>query len=57
MRAYTVNELFCLTRRELLQLHAHIVVELPVLADAERSFALEMLRNIRCVLAHPRYRP
>ena len=41
MRAYSLSELFCLTRAELFALHARIAAELPQLHDAERATALE----------------
>ncbi len=57
MRAYSLNELFRLTRAELFALHARIVVTLPGLPDAERSAALENLRKLRRVLAHWQHFP
>ena len=51
MRAYSLNELFCLTRAELFALHARIVAELPTLSEAERETALDNLRKLRSVLA------
>ena len=53
MRAYSMNELFFMTRRELFDLHARIAAVLPALPEPEREFALENLRGIRRVLAHP----
>ena len=57
MRAYSLSELFDLTRRELFALHARIVSELPTLSEADHKIALETLRRIRRVLAHPYYAP
>jgi hypothetical protein len=57
MRAYSLNELFYLTRAELFALHAKIVTELSMLSDADRAVALDNLRNVRRVLAHPRASP
>ena len=56
MRAYSLNELFRLTRNELFDLHAEIVRELANLPEAsgDRVIAFENLRLIRRVLAHPR---
>ncbi len=53
MRAYSLSELFCMTRTELFALHARIVAELPVLPDSDRAVAVDNLRRIRCTLAHP----
>ncbi|MBI3677362.1 MAG: hypothetical protein HY243_12185 [Proteobacteria bacterium] len=52
MRAYSLNELFSLTRAELFALHAEIVAELPTLREADREAALDNLRKVRRVLAH-----
>ncbi len=57
MRAYSLNELFHLTRCELLALQAKIAVALPDLSGSERSVALENLRLLRIVLAHPHPAP
>jgi hypothetical protein len=57
MRAYSLSELFNLTRHELFDLHARIVAELPTLPETEHQIALENLRRIRCVLAQPRLAP
>ena len=57
MRAYSLSELFNLTRDELFALHARIVVELPQLTADDHAVALENLRRIRRVLAHPRFAP
>jgi hypothetical protein len=54
MRAYSLIELFTLTRTELFALHARIAAELPMLSDPDRETALENLRKLRRVLAHPR---
>ena len=52
MRAYSLKELFRLTRTELLALHAKIVTELASLPETctDREIALSNLRNIRRVL-------
>ncbi|MGD0192464.1 MAG: hypothetical protein ABSD74_17135 [Rhizomicrobium sp.] len=55
MRAYSLIELFNLTRAELFSLHAKIVAELPELSGGDAEVALENLRNIRRVLAQPRW--
>ena len=59
MRAYSLNELFRLTRNELFDLHAEIVRELDVIPEdtAELVVAFENLRLIRRVLAHPHFAP
>jgi len=57
MRAYSLSELFNLTRNELFDLHARIVAELPTLPEADRNIALGNLRCIRRVLSHPRFAP
>jgi len=57
MRAYSLSELFNLTRVELFALHARIVAELPALSEGEYTIALETLRRIRRVLGHPHYAP
>ena len=57
MRTYSLNELFRLTRRELLTLRAKIAAELSDLCGPERLVALENLRLLRIVLAHPRPAP
>jgi hypothetical protein len=56
MRAYSLNELFRLTRNELFELHAEIVRELDDMPEdsAELATAFENLRLIRRALAHPR---
>jgi hypothetical protein len=53
MRAYSLDELYRLTRSELFALHAKIVADLPALCDADRTVALDTLRKLRRVLAHP----
>ena len=50
MRAYSLSELFTLTRAELFALHAEIVAELATLPDTDRATALENLRRVRRVL-------
>jgi len=57
MRAYSLIELFTLTRAELFALHSRIVAELSSLPDADRSTALENLRKIRRALTCPRIAP
>ncbi len=57
MRAYSLSELFNLTRRELFALHARIAAELPALSEGDYTIALENLRCIRRVLGHPRCAP
>ncbi len=57
MRAYSLSELFTLTRAELFALHAEIVAGLATLPDAERAMALETLRRVRRVLARARLSP
>ncbi len=53
MRAYSLSELFNLTRAEVFALHAKIAAELPALSDPDRETALENLRKLRRVLARP----
>ncbi len=50
MRAYSLNELFCLTRAELFALHARMVAELPALCESDREVILSNLQNIRRAL-------
>ncbi len=57
MRAYSLTELFNLTRHELFDLHARIAAGLPSLTEDERPIAFENLRRIRCALARPRLAP
>ena len=57
MLAYSLTELFKLTRAELFALHAQIVAELASLPDADRCVAFESLRAEHRVLSHPRYAP
>jgi hypothetical protein len=57
MRAYSLNELFRLTRTELLTLHAKIATELPALSDTDRLIAEDNLRKLRFVLARSRPAP
>jgi len=59
MRVWTLNELFCLTRAELLALHHRIASRLDQLPEGsdERDIALTNLRNIRRVLARPNLSP
>ncbi len=57
MRAYSLSELFNLTRAELFALHARIVAEEATLPEGERDIASENLRKLRRVLAHPRNAP
>ena len=53
MRSYSLNELFRLTRNQLLALHAETVAHLAALPDdsADRPVALANLHNIRRALA------
>lgn len=51
MRAYTLSELFRLSRSELFALHHQIVAELPAIPRTEHGIALDTLRRIRAVLA------
>jgi hypothetical protein len=57
MRAYSLSELFNLTRVELFALHARIVAELPALSEGDYAIALENLRRIRRVLSRFRCAP
>jgi len=59
VRAYSLNELFYLTRDQLFALHAQIAVELDALPDdsPDRPVALQNLRNIRRVLGRPHHQP
>jgi len=57
MRAYSLIELFNLTRAELFALHAQISAELPQLSESDTEVALENLRKIRRVLAQFRCAP
>ena len=57
MRAYSLSELFPLTRAELFALHARIAAELPALSDSERETTLQNLRRVRRVLARARLGP
>ena len=57
MRAYSLSELFNLTRNELFALYARIVAELPALSESDYAIAIENLRCIRRVLGHPHFAP
>ena len=59
MRAYSLNELFRLTRNELFELHAEIVIELDDIREdsPELVIAFENLRLIRRALSHPHFAP
>jgi hypothetical protein len=57
MRAYSLSELFTLTRADLFALHSKIAAVLPSLPDADRETALENLRKLRRVLARARFSP
>ena len=57
MRAYSLNELFNLTRAELFALHARIVAGLSMLSETDREVALDNLRKIRRALTHPQIMP
>jgi hypothetical protein len=51
MRAYSLSELFNLTRAELFALHSRIVDDLSSLSETDRKTALENLRKVRRALA------
>ena len=53
MRAYSLNELFRLTRAELFALHTQIANECAEMPEGspERDIAINTLRDIRRVLA------
>ena len=59
MRAYTLSELFRLTRAELFGLYRDIVNALAAMPDSdpERPIALANLQNIRRALARPNFAP
>jgi hypothetical protein len=59
MRAYTLIELFRLTRAELFGLYRDIVSALATMPDSdpERPIALANLQNIRRALARPNLAP
>jgi hypothetical protein len=59
MRAYTLIELFQLTRAELFGLYRDIATALAAMPDGdpERPIALANLQNIRRVLARPNFAP
>ena len=59
MRAYTLIELFRLTRAELFGLYRDIANALAAMPDSdpERLIALANLQNIRKVLARPSLAP
>lgn len=59
MRAWTLIELFRLTRAELFGLYQEIVNALAAMADSdpERRIALANLQNIRRALARPHLAP
>jgi hypothetical protein len=59
MRAWTLIELFRLTRAELFGLHQEIVNALAAMPDntPERAVAVANLQNIRRVLARPNLAP
>jgi hypothetical protein len=59
MRVLTINELWRLTRIELLDLVNRVTGELPALQEGspERANALISLRNIRFVLARRDFSP
>ena len=59
MRAWTLNELFRLTRAELFGLYRDIVNALAAMPDSdpERPIALANLQNIRRALARPNLGP
>jgi hypothetical protein len=59
MRVWTLNELFRLTRAELLRLHRDIATALAAMPDTdpERPVALINLRNIRHELSRRDFAP
>ena len=59
MRAWTLFELFRLTRAELFGLYRDIANALAAMPDSdpERPIALANLQNIRRVLARPNFAP
>jgi hypothetical protein len=59
MRAWTLFELFRLTRAELFGLYHDIANALAAMPDSdpERPIALANLQNIRRVLARPNFAP
>ena len=59
MKAYTLHELFRLTRTELLSLHREIAIAMAQTprSSADYTVALENLQRIRWVLAQPRLTP
>jgi hypothetical protein len=59
MRVFSLNELMFLTRAQLFDLHAQIVALLAELPEGSPDYlsALLNLRNIRRVLAQPRWAP
>jgi hypothetical protein len=59
MKALTTNELLCLTRVELTELHASLSIQLAKLPEgsSEQADTLVTLHNIRAVLARPEFLP
>ena len=59
MKVLTINELRCLTRIELTELHASLSIQLAELPEgsSEQADTLVTLHNIRAVLARPEFRP
>jgi hypothetical protein len=57
MRAYSTNELFCLTRNELFALHARIAADLPGLPEFTPDYdvALANMRLVRLALSRTAY--
>ena len=59
MKALTTNELLCLTRIELTELHASLSNQLAELPEGstERNDTLATMQNVRAVLARPEFLP
>ena len=59
MKALTTNELLCLTRVELAELHASLSNQLAELPEGstERNDTLATMQNVRAVLARPEFLP
>jgi hypothetical protein len=57
MKVLTINELLCLTRIELTELHASLSIQLAELPEgsSEETDTLVSLQNIRAVLARPEF--
>jgi hypothetical protein len=59
MKVLTIDELLCLTRIELTELHASLSIQLAELPEgsSERNDTLATLENVRIVLARPEFTP